>query len=47
VTARRIRLARVAGFVALGAGGFGMVLYNATLAVPAALLAVICLAWRR
>ena len=33
--------------IALVTGGFGMVLYNATLAVPAVVLALICLAWRR
>ena len=40
-------LALAAAAIALVTGGFGMVLYNATLAVPAVVLALICLAWRR
>lgn len=38
---------RLFAAVALVTGGFGMVLYNTTLAVPAVVLALICLAWRR
>lgn len=39
--------ARTAAFLALAAGGFGMVLYNATPSAPAVILALVCLAWRR
>lgn len=38
---------RLFAAAALVTGGFGMVLYNATLAAPAVVLALICLAWRR
>lgn len=38
---------RVAAAIALAAGGVGMVLYNATLSVPAVVLALLCLALRR
>jgi hypothetical protein len=45
--AGRTPATRVCAAVALAAGGFGMVLYNATIAAPAVVLAVICLTWRR
>jgi hypothetical protein len=41
--ARRLPLSRSCAAAALAVGGFGMILYNATLSVPAAVIAGLCL----